>query len=297
MTYPPSNPGYPPQSGSQFDATQQFAKAVPASVPAAPATSAGAESGDNKMSEILLAVVAVAGLLIYLLRFAPLLDLSGLAGGGQVVSSGDPTGWTIDAAVLAALVAGVSLLPKQKNWTAVAAVISTFSLLSAIYFTIELSSVLDWGFYVILVLALVQSGAAIAALLFDAGIITPPAPKPQFDQHAQYGQYGGPSQYYGQQHQPQHGGQPYQQAQPQRPGYPSQYGGYSGAPNTGGFPVQAPQGQQGQQPSGPPTPPTGYPTYGQPQQQQSGSSAPTTAFQAEQQAQQSPSQQSGPASS
>ncbi|CQD16132.1 transmembrane protein [Mycolicibacterium conceptionense] len=89
MTYPPSNPGYPPQSGSQFDATQQFAKAVPASVPAAPAASAGAESGDNKMSEILLAVVAVAGLLIYLLRFAPLLDLSGLAGGGQVVSSGD----------------------------------------------------------------------------------------------------------------------------------------------------------------------------------------------------------------
>lgn len=293
MTYPPSNPGYPPQSGSQFDATQQFAKAVPASVPAAPATSAGAESGDNKMSEILLAVVAVAGLLIYLLRFAPLLDLSGLAGGGQVVSSGDPTGWTIDAAVLAALVAGVSLLPKQKNWTAVAAVISTFSLLSAIYFTIELSSVLDWGFYVILVLALVQSGAAIAALLFDAGIITPPAPKPQFDQHAQYGQYGGPSQYYGQQHQPQHGGQPYQQAQPQQPGYPSQYGGYSSGPNTGGYPVQSPQGpqgQQGQQPSGPPTPPTGYPTYGQPQQ--SGSSAPSGGP-----AQQPPSQQSGPAPS
>ncbi|MCG7607712.1 hypothetical protein BA059_26295 [Mycolicibacterium sp. (ex Dasyatis americana)] len=295
MTYPPSNPGYPPQSGSQFDATQQFAKAAPAPVPAAPA---GAEPGENKLPEILLAVVAVAGLLVYLLRFGPLLDLSGLAGGGQVVSNGDLTGWTIDAAVLAGLVAGVSLLPKQKNWTAIAAVISTFSLLSAIYFTIELSAVLDWGFYAILVLVLVQAGAAITALLFEAGVITPPAPKPQFDQQPHYGQYGGPSQYYGQQHQP----QPYQQAQ--RPGYPAQYGGYSGAPNTGGFPVQAPQGQQaaqgqqGQQPSGPPTPPTGYPTYGQPQQQQqSGSSAPTTAFPAEQQAQQSPSQQSGPASS
>lgn len=295
MTYPPSNPGYPPQAGSQFEATQQFAKAVPAPVPAAP-TAPAAQPGENKLPEILLAVVAVAGLLIYLLRFGPLVDLSGITGGGTVLPTGELTGWTIDAALLAGLVAGVTLVPKQKNWTAIAAVISTFALLSAIFYTIELSSILDWGFYVVLVLAVIQAGAAIAALLFEAGVITPPAPKPQFDQQPQYGQYGGPSQYYGQQHQPQHGGQPYQQAQPQRPGYPSQYGGYTGASNTGGFPVQAPQGQQ-QQPSGPPTPPTGYPTFGQPQQQQSGSSAPTTAFPAEQQAQQSPSQQSGPASS
>lgn len=288
MTYPPSNPGYPPQPGSQFDATQQFAKAVPASVPAAPAAPANAAPGENKLPEILLGVVAVAGLLVYLLSYA--LEIG--AGPGVVL--------LVVLPLLAGLLAGVSLLPKQKNYTAVAAVLATIAFLFTISALVSSGSAGGWALYVLIALVLIQAGAAIAALLFEAGVITPPAPKPQFDQQPQYGQYGGPSQYYGQQHQPQHGGQPYQQAQPQRPGYPSQYGGYSGAPNTGGFPVQAPQGgpqgQQGQQPSGPPTPPTGYPTYGQPQQQ-SGSSAPTTAFQAEQQAQQSPSQQSGPASS
>ncbi|MGV0779259.1 DUF5336 domain-containing protein [Mycolicibacterium sp. XJ775] len=282
MTYPPSNPGYPPpnpQSGSQFDATQQFAKAVPAPAPAAPAAApAAAQPGENKLPEILLAVVAIAGLLIYFVSFA--LDAS--TSQGMVVLVALP--------LLAGLLAGVSLLPKQNKYTGVVAAIATIPFLFVIGAVVSSGGSADWTIWVLLVLTLVQAGAAIAALLFEAGIITPPAPKPQFDQQPQYGQYGGPSQYYGQQHQPQHGGQPYQQAQPQQPGYPSQYGGYSGGPNTGGYPVQSPQGQQGQQPSGPPTPPTGYPTYGQPQQ--SGSSAPSGAP-----AQQPPSQQSGPAPS
>lgn len=282
MTYPPSNPGYPPpnpQSGSQFDATQQFAKAVPAPAPAAPAAApAAAQPGENKLPEILLAVVAIAGLLIYFVSFA--LDAS--TSQGMVVLVALP--------LLAGLLAGVSLLPKQNKYTGVVAAIATIPFLFVIGAVVSSGGSADWTIWVLLVLTLVQAGAAIAALLFEAGIITPPAPKPQFDQQPQYGQYGGPSQYYGQQHQPQHGGQPYQQAQPQQPGYPSQYGGYSGGPNTGGYPVQSPQGQQGQQPSGPPTPPTGYPTYGQPQQ--SGSPAPSGAP-----AQQPPSQQSGPAPS
>ncbi|OBF40483.1 hypothetical protein A5719_16730 [Mycolicibacterium peregrinum] len=282
MTYPPSNPGYPPpnpQSGSQFDATQQFAKAVPAPAPAAPAAAPAApQPGENKLPEILLAVVAIAGLLIYFVSFA--LDAS--TSQGMVVLVALP--------LLAGLLAGVSLLPKQNKYTGVVAAIATIPFLFVIGAVVSSGGSADWTIWVLLVLTLVQAGAAIAALLFEAGIITPPAPKPQFDQQPQYGQYGGPSQYYGQQHQPQHGGQPYQQAQPQQPGYPSQYGGYSGGPNTGGYPVQSPQGQQGQQPSGPPTPPTGYPTYGQPQQ--SGSPAPSGAP-----AQQPPSQQSGPAPS
>lgn len=280
MTYPPSNPGYPPpnpQSGSQFDATQQFAKAVPAPAPAAPAAApAAAQPGENKLPEILLAVVAIAGLLIYFVSFA--LDAS--TSQGMVVLVALP--------LLAGLLAGVSLLPKQNKYTGVVAAIATIPFLFVIGAVVSSGGSADWTIWVLLVLTLVQAGAAIAALLFEAGIITPPAPKPQFDQQPQYGQYGGPSQYYGQQHQPQHGGQPYQQAQPQQPGYPSQYGGYSSGPNTGGYPVQSPQGQQGQQPSGPPTPPTGYPTYGQPQQSGSPSGAP---------AQQPPSQQSGPAPS
>ncbi|AIY48165.1 MULTISPECIES: DUF5336 domain-containing protein [Mycolicibacterium] len=284
MTYPPSNPGYPPtpQSGSQFDATQQFAKAVPAQTPAAPAAPVAVNvvPGENKLPEILLAVVAGVGLLIYFVSFA--FEIQAVIGS-----------LIIAVPLVAGLVAGVSVLPKQKNRVAPAAVLATLGLLLAISVSVAAGGGADWTIWVLLVLTLIQAGAAIAALLFHAGIITPPAPKPQFDQQPQYGQYGGPSQYYGQQHQPQHGGQPYQQAQPQQPGYPSQYGGYSSGPNTGGYPVQSPQGpqgQQGQQPSGPPTPPTGYPTYGQPQQ--SGSSAPSGGP-----AQQPPSQQSGPAPS
>lgn len=284
MTYPPSNPGYPPtpQSGSQFDATQQFAKAVPAQTPAAPAAPVAVNvvPGENKLPEILLAVVAGVGLLIYFVSFA--FEIQAVIGS-----------LIIAVPLVAGLVAGVSVLPKQKNRVAPAAVLATLGLLLAISVSVAAGGGADWTIWVLLVLTLIQAGAAIAALLFHAGIITPPAPKPQFDQQPQYGQYGGPSQYYGQQHQPQHGGQPYQPAQPQQPGYPSQYGGYSSGPNTGGYPVQSPQGpqgQQGQQPSGPPTPPTGYPTYGQPQQ--SGSSAPSGGP-----AQQPPSQQSGPAPS
>ncbi|WP_166906292.1 DUF5336 domain-containing protein [Mycobacterium sp. DL440] len=277
MTYPPSNPGYPPapQSGSQFDATQQFAKAVPAPASSAPAPAAAAP-GENKLPEILLAVVAVTGLLTYFVSFA--LDIAIVVGT-----------FIVPLALAAGLVAGVSVLPKQKNRVTAAVVLSTVAFLLSIPVVLAApGSDSDWALYAMLVLTLIQAGAAIAALLFEAGIITPPAPKPQFDQQPQYGQYGGPSQYYGQQHQPQHGGQPYQQAQSQ-PSYPSQYGGYASGPSTGGYPVQSPQSPQGQQPSGPPTPPTGYPTYGQPQ---SGSSAPAGGP-----AQQPPSQQSGPAPS
>ncbi|MUL85743.1 MULTISPECIES: DUF5336 domain-containing protein [unclassified Mycolicibacterium] len=278
MTYPPSNPGYPPppQSGSQFDATQQFAKAAPAPVPPAPAA---AEPGENNLREILLGVVAVAGFLVYLTSFA--LE----AGAQQAIIL------VVAVPLLAGLLAGVSLLPKQKNYAAASAVAATIAFLFVIGAAVTVGADGGWALWTLLVLTLIQTVAGIGALLLDSGVITPPAPKPQFEQQPQYGQYGGPSQYYGQQHQPQHGGQPYQQAQPQRPGYPSQYGGYASGPNTGGFPVQSPQGPQGQQPSGPPTPPTGYPTYGQPQQ--SNASTPTTGVPA----QQSPSQQSGPAPS
>jgi hypothetical protein len=141
---------------------------------------------------------------------------------------------------------------------------------------------IKWGLYLIIAFGLVQAIVAIAVLLFDAGVITPPAPRPRYEQQ-QYGQYGAPGPYYGQpHHQP---GPPHQQGpqqQQQRPGYPSPYGGgYQGGPSTGGF-----SGSQ----SGPPTPPTGFPTYGQPPSGNASSSAPTTQVPA----QQSSSSQSGP---
>ena len=137
---------------------------------------------------------------------------------------------------------------------------------------------IGWCLYLIIAFSVVQAIVAVAVLLFDAGIITPPAARPRYEQQQQqYGQYGGPGQYYGQAHQPGPSHQAGQQQQ--RPGYPSQYGGgYPGGPSSGGFPA----GQQG----GPPTPPTGFPTYGQPPS----SNAPTTQVPA----QPSSSSQSGP---
>lgn len=254
MTYPPSSPGYPPapQSGPQYGATQQFAR--PADV----------TPGESNLPQILLAVVAAAGLISYLVSYGPLLNSTqGLTG----------TGWGVDASLIAGLLAGASLLPKQKNWTAISAVISIYAFLTVLFVVIVGSSAIEWGYYVILALTVIQAGCSVTALLFDAGVVAPPAPKPAYEQ-PQYGQYGGPSQYYGQHNQPQPGGQPYQQAPLQRPGYPTQYGG----PSTSGFGMQ---GTQGGQQSGPPTPPTGFPTYGQPQHQ-SNASAPTTQVPAQQ---------------
>jgi hypothetical protein len=131
---------------------------------------------------------------------------------------------------------------------------------------------IDWGFYLFIAFSVLQAIAAVAKLLFDAGIVTAPAPKPKYEQPA-YG-YGPPQGYYGQS--PQGGPAPQQQ----RPGgYAPQYGGgsYQREPSTGGFPALGQQGQgaphNGPQ-SGPPTPPTGFPAFGHPQAQ---SSAPTVA--------------------
>lgn len=297
MSYPPSSPGYPPTS--PYGAPQQPARPAPAAVRAAPA-------GESPLSAYLLGGVAGLGVVTYLLSFVGLTETSGA--GFSLVSHGE---WDIYAALLAGLVAGVSLLPKQKKRIALATVLSAFAFLLVIRNVISALDTATWAYWVVLGLTLVQTGIAVWAVLLESGIIAPPAPKPQYEPQApQYGQYGGPSQYYGQQSQPQHSAQPYQQGPPpqQRPGYPSQYGSYSSGPNTGGFQAQNPQGgsqgsPQGGGHNGPPTPPTGFPAFGQPQQQQqsssssSNASAPTTQVPTQQPTQHSSSQQSGPSQS
>jgi hypothetical protein len=109
---------------------------------------------------------------------------------------------------------------------------------------------------------LLQTLAAVAALLLDAGVITAPVPKPRYEQQ-HYAPYGAPGPYYGPQQGPQQHGGPAQQGPPQRGAYPQPYGGYPGGPTTGGFATPAPSGPPQQ--SGPPTPPTGFPAFGQPQ--------------------------------
>jgi hypothetical protein len=274
MTYPPGSPGYPPaqQPTTQFSApTQQFGK-LPEAAPAA--------EGPSKLPLYLTAAVAALGLAVYVSSYGPLFAANADLFTPTLLDLG------VVAALLAALIAGVGLVPKQKTSPAVVAVLSVlgFLLTVAIVLTAPDGVEIQWGLYLIIAFALVQAIVAVAVLLLDAGVITSPAPRPRYEQQQQYGQYGAPAPYYGQQHQP---GPPHQQGPPQqqqRPGYPSQYGGgYPGGPSTGGFS----SGQQG----GPPTPPTGFPTYGQPSSKASNASnAPTTQVPA----QPSSSTQSGP---
>jgi hypothetical protein len=280
MTYPPGSPGYPPsqQPTTQFSApTQQFGKQ--------PDAGPGAE-GPSKLPLYLTAAVAALGLAVYLFSYGPLFTITSSDFPGLADFSGASLGLdlAVVASLFAGLLAGTSMLPKQKSYVAVVAVLAVVALLLVIAELIGKPSVasIGWALYVIVAFLVVQAIIAVAVLLFDAGVITPPVPRPRYEQQ-QYGQYGAPGQYYGQpqgqlQH---HGGPSHQQGQQQRPGYPSQYGGgYPGGPSTGGF-------QAGQQGSGPPTPPTGFPTYGQPPS----SNAPTTQVSA--QPQSSSSSQSG----
>ncbi|MDT5346989.1 MAG: hypothetical protein QOH91_276 [Mycobacterium sp.] len=301
MTYSPGSPGYPPAqqpSGSYAGAgaTPNFAK----------------EPGESKLPLYLTIAVVGFGLAAYFASFGPLFALSsdlGGGGGGHVGYGG----YAVIAALLAALLAGVGLLPKATSHLGVVAAISVLAFLQALSEVINTPSGISaqWGMWVVLAFTFFEAAAAIGALLLEAGVITPPAPRPKYDpyqqQYGQYGQY--PQQQYGQQ-QPYYGqAQPGHQAPPQAPpaGYGSQYGGYGSTPgqpqspgqsgipaqnaiptsaanpSTGGFGAQqAPQSgpqpaaQPGPQPTmqTPTTPPTGFPSYGQPPSSSAGGGSP-----------------------
>lgn len=272
MTYPPNSSGYPPgqQPTTQFSApTQQFGK-----IEHSPAQSPAAQTaeGPSKLPVYLLAAAAALGLLVYLFSFGPMFTISNSdypqLGSASGTSLG--LGLAMVASLLAALLAGVALLPKQKPAVGVVAAVAVLAFLLVLAEIINKPDgvSIDWALYVVIALTFLQAAVAIGALLLEAGIITAPAPKPRYEQPQQYGQYGAPAQYYGQ-HAPQHGGAPQQ-----RPGYPSQYGGYPGGSGPSGYSQQGQQSQQSQHghQSGPPTPPTGFPTYGQPQSSGSGPS-------------------------
>jgi hypothetical protein len=274
MTFSPGGPGYPPaQQHGPYAPTTQFNKVG---------------EGPSKLPVYLLAAVVGLGLLVYLFSFGPMFKITNSEfpqlGGASGTSIG--LGFAVIAALLAALLAGVGMVPKQKSFTSVVAVLAVLSFLLVIAEIINKPSgvSIDWALYVVIVLTAFEALAAVGVLLLDAGVITPPAPRPKYDQFQPYGQYyGQPGQHPGQQHAP----QVQQNFGQQRPGYP-QYGGYGpGAPTTA-FPASGPQ-------AGPPTPPTGFPTYGQPPSPQ----APTQAIPQPQQQQQdnSSSAQPGPAPS
>ena len=228
MTYPPANPGYPAPQSVGFGG------------PAGPAPAAG----PGKAPTYLSAAVVGLGLAAYLASFGPLLSLNadvGPFGGAELTASG-LSYWTV-AALVAALLAAVAMLPKAaRSYTAVIAVAAVLGLLLVIGQVINRPSAVSvgWALWLVLLFTLLQAAAAVTALLFEAGVISAPAPRPRYDQYGQYGQYGPPpGGYYG---------QPGAAGPPQPPGYPAQYGypaGSYGVPDN----------------SSTDTPPTGFPSY------------------------------------
>lgn len=269
MTYPPTNPGYPPaQSPGSYG-------------PGAPAFGS-AEPGPSKLPLYLTGAVVVLGLAAYLASFGPVFTVSAELGPfGSAELTGSGGGFPVIAALIAALLAAVSVLPKAGNYTPVVAVVSVLALLLVIaqVITKPAGFAIGWALWLVLAFTLLQAVAAVAALLFESGVITPPAPRPRYEQ---YGQYGPPpGGYYG---------QPGPQGPPQRPGYPSQYGGgYSSGPAAGAF------NDPGSQ-SGSPTPPTGFPSFSPPPSVGSGGQYPSAPGQPGQSGQQSQTPSTAPPS-
>ena len=247
MTYRPGGSGYPPgQQPTRLLGPRPSRSARP--------TGRGprAAAGPSKLPFYLLRRRGARACRV-LFSFGPPHDQRhGLPQLGSASGTSLGLGLAVLASLFAGLFAGASLLPKQKVTIGVVAAVSVLGFLLVIAEIINKPDgvSIGWALYVVIALTFLQAAVAIGALLLDAGIISAPVPRPKYEQ-PQYGQYGAPGQYYGQ--------QPHQlrARQQQRPGYPAQYGGYPGGSSSGGYSA----GQQ----SGPPTPPTGFPTYGQPQ--------------------------------
>jgi hypothetical protein len=204
--------------------------------------------------------VVVLGLATYLLNFGPMFTISTDVGPfASELSAGGST-LPIAAALLAALLAAVGLLPKATNYAAVVAVIATVAALLVIYEVVTTPSGISvgWALWFVLGSTILQAVAAVGALLLDTGVISPPAPRQKYEQ-PQYGQYGPPGGYYGQPGPPPGPG-------PRPGGYPpQQYGGYPQGPSAGGFgPIGSQGGPQHGPQNGPPTPPTGFPSFSPP---------------------------------
>lgn len=257
MTYPPTTPGYPPQPSGSYGAGPTF-------------TPPGADL--NKLPGYLTVVVALCGFAAYLASFGPVFTVDAPIGpfdGAELTGSGG--GYPIVAALVAALLAAVSCLSKTKNYDEPVAAISVLAVMLVIAQVISKPTgfAIGWALWLVLLLTLCEAVSAVAVVLLRAGIITAPTPRRPYDYSPDYGSAEFSGQEYGQ-FRPQPGayygsyaGQPQQPAGPP-PGYPSSYaGGYPPNPAPGGFvsPLAS---------SGPPTPPTGFPSAGSPPSPSSG---------------------------
>jgi hypothetical protein len=196
--------------------------------------------GGMKLSlpTILHLVVAGLGLIAFFMGFADVTDSGdGFFANGLVVPA---------LFLLGGLFSLPAILPGEDKKAGVApAAFALSAWLTVLFFTFSTSADVGTGTILLMIFGFLQAAAAVAAYLFDAGILKVPAPNP----------YG---------HQPPHGGQfpPSGQfpAPPPQQAPPGQFGAPPGQQTT--FAPQQGQFGQPQQPGQPGTPPGGYPQQG-----------------------------------
>ncbi|MDT7797129.1 MAG: hypothetical protein QOI78_562 [Actinomycetota bacterium] len=253
MTFPSGGPGYPQQGGGQQPPGPPPSGGFPQQQQHQPPHSHQASAGPANLTQnlplLLALVVAVFGLVQYFLGF----------------SDNAAVGSATTFFLVAALLAGLHVLPKGPKTLPFAALFSVLGALEALDSLVSLPTT-PGIVTVILILGILQMLVAVGALLIEYDVVKPPAPKAAAPSHG--GQYGQPGQQqYGQQGGPQFGQQ--QPGQAGAPGEPFSQPGQYGSPNppsTTPPPGQqattyAPmQGQFFQQPpsDNPGTPPGGF---------------------------------------
>ncbi|MGG7101358.1 DUF5336 domain-containing protein [Rhodococcus sp. 24CO] len=260
--------------------------------------------GGAKIGFFLTIAVAALGIVNFLLGFAPFTSITSSGVGSDVSTTSsffETSVYGLGFLFAGGVLAAVSLLPQQR-YAGIFAALSLVGYVSLVFTAFSLGSTdyLDigfgWGLIVVLVLGFVQTVVAVAALLFDIGILKAPAPRPAAPQgfgqgYQQYGQPPQQQQMYqqGQPGQPQPGqaqqygaqSQPYGQQYGQAPQPGSQQQGYAGgygatpaettdtsaqqAQHYGGYTQPAPQYPSGQHQAAPypsaqsaPAQPTGF---------------------------------------
>ncbi|MFI9510421.1 DUF5336 domain-containing protein [Nocardia sp. NPDC052566] len=269
MSYPTGGSGYNTPAQTPTSSANLGSTGAPGS---------GSSSAAKGLPYFLVVGAAALGVLNFLLGFIPYLGSKPRTVGGVSVSNSDTASlfeWFGGPALLTILLIGgllaaLSLLPKQ-NLTGAAAATSVAGFLGLLLmsFTVpdNLDAKLEWGAYLLLFLAFVQAAVAVAAVLFESGIVKAPAPRPAQQQGQQpgFGQGGYGQSSFGQQSfgQSQPG---YGQSQPgygqSQPGYGQS--GYGSQPSTPQYQQPQPYGQS--QPSQPTYGQAQQPTYGQAQQ-------------------------------
>ena len=225
MTYSPGSPGNSGYQPGSYGAPSPGSYGSPAP---APSYTPPAEPGPSKLPEYLNIAVVLLGIGAYVAAFGPVFTASTNLGPFSVEATSTGGILLTLATVLAALLAAIGLLPKTKGYPTLIALLAVLGLLAVVEQIVNKpqAATIGWALWLVLAFVVLQAAAAVVVLLFDTGVLTPPAPKPPryeapYGSYGSYGQqYGGQGGYYGQQqpgqHTPQHAAPP----SAQRPNYP-----------------------------------------------------------------------------